>query len=51
MRPLCRYYGSEMTAKRVKNWLHSLGTQPLYIESGSPWENGLLRIVQRKTAR
>jgi putative transposase len=32
--------GSEMTAKRVKNWLRTLGTEPLYIEPGSPWENG-----------
>jgi putative transposase len=32
--------GAEMTAKRVKNWLHTLGTKPLYIEPGSPWENG-----------
>lgn len=32
--------GAEMTARRVKNWLHALGTRPLYIEPGSPWENG-----------
>jgi putative transposase len=32
--------GSEMTAKIVRHWLGSLGTRTLYIEPGSPWENG-----------
>ncbi len=32
--------GAEMTARRVKQWLHSVGTKPLFIEPGSPWENG-----------
>ena len=32
--------GAEMTAKRVQAWLHALGTKPLFIEPGSPWENG-----------
>jgi transposase InsO family protein len=32
--------GAEMTAKVVRNWLDKLGTAPLYIEPGSPWENG-----------
>jgi putative transposase len=32
--------GSEMTAKVVRHWLASLGTGTLYIEPGSPWENG-----------
>jgi len=32
--------GAEMTAERVRKWLHSLGTKPLFIEPGSPWENG-----------
>jgi transposase InsO family protein len=29
-----------MTARRVKQWLASVGTKPLFIEPGSPWENG-----------
>ena len=29
-----------MTAKVVRNWLHQLGAKTLYIEPGSPWENG-----------
>jgi transposase InsO family protein len=32
--------GAEMTARRVKQWLASVGTRPLFIEPGSPWENG-----------
>jgi len=32
--------GAEMTARRVKNWLAIVGTMPLFIEPGSPWENG-----------
>ena len=32
--------GAEMTAKVVRNWLAKLGSAPLYIEPGSPWENG-----------
>ena len=29
-----------MTSRIVQNWLAGLGSQPLYIEPGSPWENG-----------
>ncbi len=32
--------GPEMTAKVVRNWLAQVGTKTLYIEPGSPWENG-----------
>ena len=32
--------GPEMTSKRVRNWLQQIGTQTLFIEPGSPWENG-----------
>lgn len=32
--------GAEMTARRVQQWLQTLGTRPLFIEPGSPWENG-----------
>ena len=32
--------GAEMTARRVKSWLASVGTKSLFIEPGSPWENG-----------
>ena len=32
--------GSEFTAKTVKAWLARVGVKTLYIEPGSPWENG-----------
>lgn len=34
------YYGPEMTAKLVRDWLAKVGTKTLFIEPGSPWENG-----------
>ena len=32
--------GPEFVAKSLREWLRRLGTGPLYIEPGSPWENG-----------
>jgi transposase InsO family protein len=32
--------GSEFTAKDVRRWLARLGVGTLFIEPGSPWENG-----------
>jgi transposase InsO family protein len=32
--------GPEMTSKIVRSWLASVGARTLYIEPGSPWENG-----------
>jgi putative transposase len=32
--------GPEMVAKVLRRWLRGLGTESLYIEPGSPWENG-----------
>lgn len=32
--------GSEFTAKSIKDWLCRLKVKTLYIEPGSPWENG-----------
>lgn len=32
--------GAEMTAKVLRNWLGNIGARTLYIEPGSPWENG-----------
>ncbi len=32
--------GPEFTAKAVRKWLINLGIKTLYIEPGSPWENG-----------
>jgi putative transposase len=32
--------GSEFTAKAVRGWLERIGVKTLFIEPGSPWENG-----------
>ncbi len=32
--------GSEFTAQVVRNWLNRVGVKTLFIEPGSPWENG-----------
>ena len=32
--------GPEMVARALREWLTGLGTSNLYIEPGSPWENG-----------
>jgi len=32
--------GPEFTAKAVRGWLKRLDVKPLFIEPGSPWENG-----------
>jgi transposase InsO family protein len=32
--------GPEFVAKRVRSWLGRIGVKRLYIEPGSPWENG-----------
>jgi transposase InsO family protein len=32
--------GSEFTARLVRNWLNRVGVKTLFIEPGSPWENG-----------
>ncbi len=40
--------GSEFTAKVVKDWLYDLGVKTLYIEPGSPWENGYIESFNGK---
>ena len=32
--------GAEFTARSVRSWLERVGVKTLYIEPGSPWENG-----------
>jgi transposase InsO family protein len=32
--------GPEFTAKAIRGWLNRLGVRTLFIEPGSPWENG-----------
>jgi transposase InsO family protein len=40
--------GPEFTAKAVRNWLNSIGVKTLYIEPGSPWENGYIESFNGK---
>ena len=40
--------GSEFTAKLVRGWLKRLGVTTLFIEPGSPWENGYIESFNGK---
>jgi putative transposase len=40
--------GAEFTAKQVREWLHTVGVKTLYIEPGSPWENGYVESFNGK---
>jgi transposase InsO family protein len=40
--------GPEMTAKAVRDWLAQVGVTTLYIEPGSPWENGYVESFNGK---
>jgi len=40
--------GPEFTAKAVRKWLNHLGVRTLYIEPGSPWENGYIESFNGK---
>lgn len=40
--------GPEFTAKKVREWLQRVGVQTLFIEPGSPWENGYIESFNGK---
>ena len=40
--------GPEFTAKAVRKWLERLGVVTLFIEPGSPWENGYIESFNGK---
>ena len=40
--------GPEFTAKAVRRWLNRLGVKTLFIERGSPWENGYIESFNGK---
>jgi len=40
--------GPEFTAKAVRKWLNRLGVKTLFIEPGSPWENGYIESFNGK---
>jgi len=42
------YYGPEFTAIAVREWLARVNVGTLYIEPGSPWENGYIESFNGK---
>ena len=40
--------GPEFTAKAVRKWLDRLGVKTLFVEPGSPWENGYIESFNGK---
>ena len=40
--------GPEFTARAVRLWLNNLGVKTLFIERGSPWENGYIESFNGK---
>ena len=40
--------GPEFTAKAVRKWLELVGAKTLFIEPGSPWENGFIESFNGK---
>ena len=40
--------GPEFVAKNVRDWLGRIGVKTLYIEPGSPWENGYCESINSK---
>jgi len=40
--------GPEFTAKAVRRWLNHLEVTTLFIERGSPWENGYIELFNGK---
>ena len=40
--------GPEFTAKAVRDWLSRIGVKTLFIEPGSPWENGFVESFNGK---
>jgi transposase InsO family protein len=40
--------GPEFTAREIRKWLNHLGVKTLFIEPGSPWENGYIESFNGK---
>ncbi len=40
--------GPEFTAKQIRRWLARMGVKTLFIERGSPWENGYIESFNGK---
>ena len=42
--------GPEFAAKAVRQWLSKVGVRTLFIEPGSPWENGYIETFNGRLA-
>jgi transposase InsO family protein len=40
--------GPEFTAREIRKWLARIGVRTLFIERGSPWENGYIESFNGK---
>jgi len=40
--------GPEFTAREIRKWLSRIGVKTLFIEPGSPWENGYIESFNGK---
>jgi len=40
--------GPEFTSKAIRGWLNRIGVKTLFIEPGSPWENGYIESFNGK---
>ena len=40
--------GSEFIAEELRDWLNEKGVEPLYVEPGSPWQNGYIESFNGK---
>jgi putative transposase len=40
--------GPEFTAREIRRWLAKIGVKMLFIERGSPWENGYVESFNGK---
>jgi transposase InsO family protein len=45
------HHGPEFVVRELRHWLDKLGTGTLYIEPGSPWENGYCESFNGKRRR
>ncbi len=45
---LSGFHGPEFVAKELRQWLAGTGAKTLYIEPGSPWENGYCESFNSK---
>lgn len=40
--------GAEFRAKRLRKWMETQGVRPIYVEPGSPWQNGFVESLNGK---